>query len=171
LIDPAMAADEMTAHLPDDDRQSQPEPHPEAAGHVGQFGVGLGVQGDQVGLQRHSADRAATGSRLADLRMHGAGVDRALRDGRFHRSLGFAEVLLWSSRELGLAAGRAEKVSFALIIEVVLAGFRIDRHSTDRVPNPRVRIRMIMVDMVTMGARMTMLTTMIRRVRPSAAAA
>ncbi|CKX82320.1 Uncharacterised protein [Mycobacterium tuberculosis] len=62
-------------------------------------------------------------------------------------------------------------VSFALIIEVVLAGFRIDRHSADRVQNPRARIRMIMVDMVAMGAHMTMLTTMIRRVRPSAAAA
>ena len=81
-IDPAMRADEMRAHLQDDDRKRQHEADPEAARHVGELGIGPAVGGRELGLERHAADRAGAGADLPDLRMHRAGVDRAFRHRR-----------------------------------------------------------------------------------------
>ena len=122
LVDPAVAADQMAAHLQDDGRQRQREPHPEAARHVREFGIGWRIEGGQFGLQRHSADRAASGTDLADLRMHGTGVDRAGRDVGVLRPFRLVEVLLRCRLEFGAAAGRAEIVCFALEVRLVLAG-------------------------------------------------
>ncbi len=79
LVDPAMPADEMTAHLQHDRRQCEHEADPESARHVGKLGIGRRIEAGDLGLQRHAADRTAAGAGLADLRMHRAGVDRALR--------------------------------------------------------------------------------------------
>ena len=78
-IDQAMAADEMAAHFQHDGRQREHEADPEAARHVGEFGIGRRIEARDLRLQRHAADRAASGADLADLRMHRAGVDRAFR--------------------------------------------------------------------------------------------
>ena len=50
---------------------------PEAPRHVGEFGIGSALGGDDVRLERHAADRAGARAVLPDLRMHRAGVDRA----------------------------------------------------------------------------------------------
>ncbi len=87
LLDPAMAADQVTAHFEDDRRQRQHEADPEAPRHVGEFGIGRRIQARHLGLQRHAANRAAAGTDLADLRMHRAGIDRAFRRGGFRLAL------------------------------------------------------------------------------------
>ncbi len=78
-IDPTVRADQMRAHLQHEHRHGEHEPDPEPARHVEQFGIGAGVGGGQHGLERHAADRAGARPDLADLRMHRAGVDGALR--------------------------------------------------------------------------------------------
>ncbi len=70
------------AHLQREDRHRQHEADPEAPRHVGEFGIGAAIGGHQFGFERHAADRAGARPDLPDLRMHRAGVDRALR----HRS-------------------------------------------------------------------------------------
>src|SRR5678816_1261301 len=109
---------------------------------------------DQFGLQRHPADRAASGSDLTDLRMHGAGVDRALRDvGVLRRCVRLIEVSLRSGGERSLAAGRAEMVGDAPEVEAMLAGCGIDGHAADRVYDAgSARSVMIMVVRVSAPA-------------------
>ena len=77
LIDPAVAADQVSTHLEDHHRDGEGETHPETAGHVEQFGIGPGLGCCEFGLERHAADRTIAGPDLPDLRMHRAGVDRA----------------------------------------------------------------------------------------------
>ena len=48
----------MPAHLENEHRDRQNEADPEAACHVDQFDIGLGLKADQYRLQRHAADRA-----------------------------------------------------------------------------------------------------------------
>ena len=79
LIDEAVTADDVRAHLEREHRQRQHEADPEAPGHVGEFGIRARVGGRDLGLERHAADRAGAGADLPDLRMHRAGVDRAFR--------------------------------------------------------------------------------------------
>src|SRR4029079_4860226 len=52
---------------------------PEAPTHVDQFRVRPLIQRDLFGLERHAADRTASGTDLPDLGMHRTGVDRACR--------------------------------------------------------------------------------------------
>jgi hypothetical protein len=59
------------------DRQRQRRP--EAAPEVDQLGVLALVEARHLRLERHAALGAAAGMILADLRMHGAGVDRSRR--------------------------------------------------------------------------------------------
>ena len=81
LVNPAVTAGKMTAHLQDDRRKGKHKADPEAPRHVREFGIWRRVQRCHFGLQRHAADRAVSGTDLADLRMHRAGVDRAFRRG------------------------------------------------------------------------------------------
>ncbi len=103
--------------------------------------------------------------------MHGAGVDRALRNVGPRRRL--FKIPCGIGRELRLAAGRTEVIAFAPVFDPKAACGRIDRHSADGVDDRRGSLmRTIMVVMVmTMGAIMTKVTTMIRRGAPFAAAA
>ena len=84
-------------------------------------GLGGVVGARDLRLQRHAADRAAAGTDLADLRMHRAGVDRAFRRTGFRLRV-LLEIFLRVGGEFGPAAGRAEIIGLAAIVEAVLAG-------------------------------------------------
>ncbi len=129
-VEEAMAADEMAAHFQDDGRQREHEADPEAARHVGEFRIGRRIEARDLRLQRHAADRAASGADLADLGMHRAGVDGAFR----HRGLRPAALFQIGDGiggEFGTAAGRAEMEGRAAVVEAVLAGRGVDAHAAD----------------------------------------
>ena len=67
---------------------------------------------DQLGLERHAADRAVAGADLLDLGMHRAGVDRIVRSGRAG-SRPIAEIVFRRGLEFSRAAGRAEHIGLA----------------------------------------------------------
>ena len=131
-IDPAMAADQMPAHLQNDRRQGKHEPDPEAARHIGEFRIRRCIEARDLRLQRHAADRAASRADLADLRMHRAGVDRAFRHRGFRLAVLF-QIGNGIGGEFGPAAGRAEMIGLAAIVEAVLAGRGIYGHAADRI--------------------------------------
>ena len=85
LCQPRAGRHEMAAPFDCHDGERQRQADPEAACHVGQFGIGAGVGGGELGLERHTADWAGAGTDLADLRMHRAGVDGAF-DHRHRKS-------------------------------------------------------------------------------------
>src|ERR1700690_2746892 len=64
----------LTKHGQHQQRQRKRRAHPEPAAHGVVLRVGLDFGGYVHGLERHAADRAATGTKLHNLRMHGAGV-------------------------------------------------------------------------------------------------
>ncbi len=73
-------------------------------------------------------------------RSHGrAATGRALRHGGFRLAL--VEIGLRIGGEFGPAAGRAEMIGFAAMVEPVLAGRGIDRHSADGVAHASRRRR------------------------------
>lgn len=127
-----MPADEMAAHFQNHCRHSEREADPEPARHVREFGIGRIVEARDLRLQRHAADRAASGPDLADLRMHRAGIDRAFGHGGLRPAL-FLQIADGIGRKLGAATGRAEMEGLAAIVEAVLAGRRVDLHAADRV--------------------------------------
>ena len=53
--------DEMAAHLQHDRRDRKRQADPEAAGHVGKFGIGRRIQAGDRGLQRNAADGTIAG--------------------------------------------------------------------------------------------------------------
>jgi len=72
------------------------------------------------------------------LRMHGAGVDRALSDSRArstrHAGRGFSgriQELGGVSQELGFTAAATEVIALALVLRTALGGSRIHDHSAD----------------------------------------
>ena len=147
-----MAADEMAAHFQDDGRQREHEADPEAARHVGEFRIGRRIEARDLRLQRHAADRAASGTDLADLRMHRAGVDRAFRHGGLRLAV-FLEISDGIGGEFGAAAGRAEMKGLAAIVEAVLAGRGVHGHPADGVANGRggVGVMIVMAGVVMAG--------------------
>jgi hypothetical protein len=83
--------------------------------------------------------------------MHRAGVDRAIRHGRFR--LAVVEIGFGIGGELGSAAGRAEMEGFAPMVEPVLAGRWVDGHAANGISHRRrvigmaVIVRMVAVPM------------------------
>ena len=72
-----MRSGQMPAHFERENGNGERKRDPEAAGHVDEFGARAGRSRCDLRLQRHPADRAVSGMALTNLRMHGAGVDRA----------------------------------------------------------------------------------------------
>ena len=125
-------AQKMLAHIEQHDRNGERRRDPKPARHVGQLGIGRAVGGHHVRLERHAADRTASRSDLADLRMHRTGVDRAFR-GRCRHGRLAAQAFVRIGGELGSASGAAEEVRLALVGVAVWRGLRIDRHAADRI--------------------------------------
>jgi hypothetical protein len=127
-----MAAGQMAAHLEHDGRCGQGEADPEPPRHVREFGIRRIVQRDQIRFERHAADRAASRTDLADLRMHRAGVYGALGR-RSSRRAGrrLLQVSLRVCGELASAARRAEVMGLAGDCEPMRGLVRIDGHSAD----------------------------------------
>ncbi len=151
-VDPAVAANEMAAHLQHHRRHGQRKPDPEAPRHVREFGIGRRVEAHDIRLQRHAADRAASGADLPDLGMHRAGVDRTFRHGGFCRLL--LEIGLGIGGKFGFAAGRTEVESFATVVESVLAIGGIDHHAANGIAHRGIGLMpmMSMVGLVIMAA-------------------
>ncbi|GJE02849.1 hypothetical protein GMJLKIPL_4798 [Methylobacterium isbiliense] len=127
-------ASQVTAHFQREHRQRQHQADPEPPGHVDQLGARAGVGADQQRLQCHAADRAGSGTDLANFGVHRAGIDRALGHGFGLRSgTGRVEVARRVGRELRLAAGRAEVVGAPVVLGAMLGRVRVDRHPADRV--------------------------------------
>jgi len=132
LVDEAVPADEVRSHLQRHDRRAERKADPEAPAHVGELGIGAGVGGRDLGLQRHAADRAGSRGRPAGSPGASGSVDRALRHGLGRRRV-LGEVFLRGGRELGAASGGAEIVGATLVRVLVLRAMRIDRHAADRI--------------------------------------
>ena len=154
LVDPAVRAHQVAAHLQHDRRDRKRQADPEASRHVGKFGIGRRIQARDLGLQRHAADRTVAGADLADLRMHWASVDRSGRRFGGPFLVRLAEVLLRSGLEFGPASGRAEMIGVPAVLQPMLAGRGIDVHSADRIANARcgAMLRMNMAAMIMSAA-------------------
>ena len=136
-------AEEMVGHVDDEQDQRQRRRHDQPALHVDKFGVGPFLAGRDHRLQRHAADRAVAGTVPDDLRMHRAGVERALRHrtGRRGRVVVMAvllvgirlQVSIRPGDELCPAAFRAEVIRDAVMHRLRLARVRIDGHPADRI--------------------------------------
>ena len=116
------------AHIECDQRDRGDQREPEAPGHVGQFGVGLGFRAGGQRLQCHATDRAASWADVADLGMHRAGV-HGVRLGWFG-GLG-REVFCRIRSEFLAAAVGAEVVGGAGVVVLVARRRRVDLHAAD----------------------------------------
>jgi len=109
--------------------------NPKTAGHIREFRVFLVLRRDHLRFQRHAAYRAGTRSRLADLGMHRAGVDR-WGNFRFRISdFGFRgnEERLGICAETLHATAAAEVVHPTLVRVAAGRSFRHNVHMTDRI--------------------------------------
>ncbi len=129
--DQAMQAEQMPAHLQHHHRDRQREADGEPPRHVGKLGIGAGVGGRDLGLERHAADRAGAGAKLPDLGVHGARVDRARRSGLGRRPVGALQVFFRVGSEFRPAARRTERVGLIPMPVPVRGLGRIHRHATD----------------------------------------
>src|SRR4029078_9743757 len=98
---------------------------------VDQFRVRPLIQRDLFGLERHAADRTASGTDLPDLGMHRTGVDRACR--RRGLSLSRLEEFFRLNLEAFAASCAAEENFPLAIFEAVLCSTPIYVHGADTV--------------------------------------
>src|SRR5258708_38936980 len=101
----------MAAQVQGGRRKGKYKADPEAPRNARELRVWRRIERCHFGLQRHAADRAASGSELADLRMHRAGIDRAFRhDGLAVSMMGvmtMAGVIVASAAAAGILCGAA----------------------------------------------------------------
>jgi hypothetical protein len=81
------------------------------------------------------------GPSLHDLRMHGAGVLRALRHRL--RSRAVTQIIPWRRLELLLAAGGAEIVLFAFVPQEVFCARAVDLHAADGIDSRQISLRLL----------------------------
>ena len=101
----------MVAHVERKQRERQGHGDFEPPGKVDQLWVVGDLRRHPHGLERHAADRAMARAFLHDLRMHRAGVERAL--GQRLRLVLLGEIVLRLGRKLPAAAFRAEIIVVA----------------------------------------------------------
>ncbi|MNV18329.1 hypothetical protein D3C71_1091510 [compost metagenome] len=113
-------------------RHTQRQAPPEAAAEVGQLGILALIQAGHLRLQRHAAQRAGAGAFLHDLRVHGAGVQRA--GGSWFGAVRCRiQIALRVCNEFSPASIAAEVVGAAVMMGMVGRGGRVDCHAADRV--------------------------------------
>ena len=127
-------AEHMLPHFQHEHGNGQRERDPEPPRHIGELRIGTAVGGHHVRLKRHAADRATPRPGLPHLRMHRAGVDRAVRH-RLRRSLG-AEEFLGLGGEPGAAPGGTEEMRLALVRVPMRRHLGVDRHSANGIDHP-----------------------------------
>src|SRR5437764_15435420 len=108
----------MSAHFEHHHGQGQEKPNPEAPRHVDQFMVYRRLRRDHDRLKRHAAYGTAAGSLQPDLRMHGAGEDRALRHVR-RGMRAWRKMAIGTGREFSLAPCGVEMESVAGVFELM----------------------------------------------------
>ena len=124
--------EQMIAHDPEQQRQSQRRADPKPPAHVEVLGARPLLDRDRLGLERHAADRAVARSDLLDLRVHRAGVNGVLgrRPGLRPRA---RQIGVRRRLELARATFRAEPPGPAAVLAPVLGGRRVHGHAADRV--------------------------------------
>ena len=122
----------MPAHFQGDQRQRQDKPDPEATAHVGKLRIGLVLQADRLGLQRHAANRAIAGANLAHLGMHRAGIDGTRRQIFNRRWRGLKKLFRLGDEALPTTAGTEEIISPRVMV-AVRRFLRVHGHAAHRV--------------------------------------
>jgi hypothetical protein len=135
----------VRAHLEHDDWKREGEADAEPAGEIDELVVRDGLEADEHGFEGHAADRARAWAHLTHLRMHGAGVGRALGNGLGLGRGRRIEVAYRIGEELRPAACGAEVIRVALVLGPVLGRMRIDPHAAHRVLHAMFRLRMLFV--------------------------
>ena len=136
------ALERHTAHRERCHRDGERQGPPEAAAHVAQLRIVRFLQGHRCGLERHAADGARSRAALADLGVHGTGVDGGRRAGRIcgrrclrrsrRRPLG-RDILSRIGTELLDARFGAEVVGLAFVSVAERRRGPLDVHAADRV--------------------------------------
>ena len=151
----------MPAHFHEEDGQGKGEADPEAAQHIGKLGIGAGVSGYELRLQRHAADGTRAGADLANLEMHRTDVDCAL--GHVVEGCSFCrEIALRVGLEFFPAPGAAEIISLVFIICVMLCRSRIDGHPTDEISRGLSGRFVLMLMLAAMVRMSRMLISLVR---------
>ena len=99
-------------------------------------GLGGAVEARDLRLQRHAADRADFRGRPGGS-PDASGRCRSCLRGRRLSALVLVEIGRGVGGEFGAAAGRAEMIGVAAIVEAVLAGRGIDGHAADGIEHGR----------------------------------
>ena len=123
---------DVPAHFQHHDGDGEHRPDPKAAGHVHQFVVDLDLGRDGDGFQGHAAFGAASGPDLADVRVHGAGVN-GVGHGLGFGGRAVGQIFSRIGGEFFPAGGAAEMEGFAAVAEAVLGGCWIDFHAANRI--------------------------------------
>ena len=124
-------AEDMAPHVEGEQRERERHGDGEPPGEIDQLRIVGDLRGHAHWLERHAADRAVAWPFLHDLRMHRTGVERALRQ-RLRLAL-LGQIALGVRCELGTAAGRAEPIGLAAMLEARPARADIDLHPAYRV--------------------------------------
>lgn len=131
--------EQVAAHFQDKDRDGEQHRDPETPRHIQEFAAWSGVCRHKFRLERHATDRAWPGMVLTDLRVHGAGPDRAwLSDHRLFVTRG--QVAHRLGDKLRAASGAAEMILLAMMRGMMRRCGRIDHHPANRILG-RLRVR------------------------------
>src|SRR3546814_6471890 len=116
---------------------------PEAAGNVDEFGIGSILKAHRLGLECHSADGAASRSYLADLGMHGTGVDRPFGNVIDLIEMRARQIVLRVGNELVLAPRRTEVMGRAIVPGGMHSAFDRNAHAADGIGGCTFTFRVI----------------------------
>ena len=122
-------------HPQNENRQAQSGANPESPGHVRELGILLFLGRDHFGFERHAAFRTRTGTGLANLRVHGTGVETLNDLGWRIQASGFrgTHEAIRVCAEAFDAPKTTEVIRAALVFVFADSGFRQDLHQAHRI--------------------------------------